>query len=306
MKKWLKERQQQQELDAALGIHPSAAAAAAASSSTSSSSRAASKAITASAAGADGSGDNEISRNGWRRKKTAYQYGISVQKEREQMLQAMEGFRNSIAAAGVCLDPEASAALEGIMTGELLEAAGIAPPPFGASVNSRAAGGIYQSIAAGGSASNSFASSAAISHDECAHQLVEMLHLLKKAPPPGGAISSEYSQGFSSSSSSSRSSSDGDNDEEGSGDHDDRDHSEAETGRRSTRSSKNRGTGAVVGKRGRTGGGYEEAPRSSSPTSSAVASANLLSSHLERVDQLRKRKRGTSNNGKDTDLQMIH
>ena len=297
MKKWLKERQQQQELEAALGVPPLVPPF----SSTSTSRAAADAATAATSSEASTGGSATTTATGKKRGKFAY--GVSVQKEREQMLVAMEGFRNSIAAAGVCLDPEASAALEGIMTGELLEAAGVAggsaawrDDPAGSAANSRAAGGIYQSITGGSTAdkdsANSFSNSATISHDECAHQLVEMLHLLKKAPPMGGGLLlSEGSQGFSSSSSSSDAGGEGSNNEHR--DSSDSD-GEVEQGKAGVSSSTTTTRGNTRS-RGKTAGHGQGL--SAFPTSSAT-SASLLSSHLERVDQLRKRKRGAPNNGK--------
>ena len=303
MKKWLKERQQQQELEAALGVPPLVPPF-----SSTSTSRAAADAATAPTS-SEASTGGSASTTATGKKRGKFAYGISVQKEREQMLVAMEGFRNSIAAAGVCLDPEASAALEGIMTGELLEAAGVAggsaawrDDPAGSAANSRAAGGIYQSITGGSTAdkdsANSFSNSATISHDECAHQLVEMLHLLKKAPPMGGGLlMSEGSQGFSSSSSSSSDAGgEGSNNEHRySGDSDGE--VEEDTARVSSSTTNTRGN---TRSRGKTAGLGQGQGLSAFPTSSATSatSASLLSSHLERVDQLRKRKRGAPNNGK--------
>ena len=295
MKKWLKERQQQQELEAALGVQPLVPPF-------SSTSRVAADAATA-ATSSEASAGGSATTTATGKKRGKFAYGISVQKEREQMLVAMEGFRNSIAAAGVCLDPEASAALEGIMTGELLEAAGVAggsaswrDDPAGIAANSRAAGGIYQSItgssAADKDSANSFSNSAAISHDECAHQLVEMLHLLKKAPPMGGGLlMSEGSQGFSSSSSSSDAGGEGSNNEHRDSSDSDGDVEEGKAGV----SSSTTNTRGNTRSRGKTAGHGQGL--SAFPTSSAT-SASLLSSHLERVDQLRKRKRGAPNNGK--------
>lgn len=144
--------------------------------------------------------------------------------ERERMLASLESFRRSLHKASVSLCPEAAAALEGIMTGETKTLGSGAPggtandPGFlwsgtegerssqstGGNVveveaqsrivnwqDARAARGIYESITASAGppgflypirGASSAAAGASDAHDECAHQLVEMLHLLKKTP----------------------------------------------------------------------------------------------------------------------------
>lgn len=261
MKKWLKEKQQQ-EADAA---PPGSAAA---------------SAVTGGAGAASNTTPAvPVSEGGGRKRGKAAANSTSAQQERERMLVSLEGFRNSIAAAGVSLGADAAAALEGIMIGEF---------PAGAALTSSetfarsapAAGGVPSSwrdersasgsntrsstaFAAGGSAGTrsqalaASSTSGTISHDECAHQLVEMLHLLKKAPAVGGMSEPQDS-------SDSSEEEDGDNNSEDRGDKGD--------------------SSAAV-----NWGDEDDLVDFAASTPTA---GSMLSSHLQRVEQMRKRKRG--------------
>lgn len=269
MKKWLKEKQQQ-EADSA---PPGSVAA-------------------ASAAAGSGSGSAPtvpVSEGGGRKRgKAAAANSTTAQQERERMLVSLEGFRNSIAAAGVSLGSDAAAALEGIMIGELPAGAALPAAASTAGVPSswrdeRAAGGRDTRSSAGYPAVGSAATrsqsggaassvSGAISHDECAHQLVEMLHLLKKAPAVGGMSEPQDSSGSSSA-----------DDEEDEDNHSGVGYS---------------GSGSFVrGERDAAaavswGDPEDDLVDFAASTPTAAAGGSMLSSHLQRVEQLRKRKRG--------------
>jgi hypothetical protein len=122
--------------------------------------------------------------------------------DRDRLLASLESFRRCLISSGVALCPEAAASLEGIMIGDNQYSgipAGhwttedIGRAGFGASSSyPSSSSGAYPYRAGASGASGAGARSgadgdgAAMAHDECAHQLVEMLHLLKKTPATDG------------------------------------------------------------------------------------------------------------------------
>ncbi len=232
-----------------------------------------------------------------------------AQQERERMLQSLEGFRRSLAAAGVSLGADAAAALEGIMIGESDSSAAAALTKAGSSSALSGGGGnsawreehpsssvSYPNLggstraskahAASLSGANNSASHAAatISHDECAHQLVEMLHLLKKTAPPGVMMRPAGSSASASSFS----------DESG-------EHSDASEG--SAYSGGGNNNRHRKDKLRERGWGHDDDDElvdfQSAPSSSgnAISAESMLASHLQRVEQLRKRKRANYTEG---------
>lgn len=204
--------------------------------------------------------------------------------ERERMLASLEGFRRSLVAAGVQLCPEAAAALEGIMIGEQFGGALVVTeePSFvgtAADASWRHAGsssggasmydgygsvGLGLTAAGQGSMRDAAAASASLSHDECAHQLVEMLHLLKKTP----AIASGSQQ-----SSPEASDWSGGSDIEDSA------------------------VGGVGGKRPRSRQGsrefgFDEEDAAESNYGAVGGKSQAISSHLQKLEEIRRKRRG--------------
>lgn len=243
---------------------------------------------------------------------------VSQAQERERMLASLDAFRRSLAASGVQLCPEAALALEGIMIGEQAMAAagsnvhashapldgpgardGVTRTWRGDSRNT--SGGMYDAFSSSGGGSVGGGqvgskrdwSSTTIAHDECAHQLVEMLHLLKKTPAMTG----------------SQQSSPGASDMEGSGGSDMED-SAVGVGHRRTRegSREYHDDGDFLGG---SGGGYGSGSRdrgdrgerdSEGGGSARGKSSGMISSHLQKLEEIRrKRKGGGSGSGGKSD-----
>jgi hypothetical protein len=150
---------------------------------------------------------------------------VSEHEERERMLAAVESFRRALKRSGVALCPDAAAALEGIMMGETANAGWSAGNGHNSHTGSSSDLTSHQALFRGSTTTSAIAQSeAAMAHDECAHQLVEMLHLLRKTPTAAmgsRAASGPATSGSISGSPGSSGSEHGSGDESGVGEEDD-------------------------------------------------------------------------------------
>jgi hypothetical protein len=314
MKKWLKDREQERMAAEGGASYSSSSAAAAAAAGQGGSVYLAMAAVAAagsgpsssssfsaeskSAGGSTGAGKGKGP--GGKEKNEAVR-----QRERDQMLLTLDSFRSSLEAAGVALSSSTAAALESIMFGggDADGAGAAAGGSSGGELNSNcssprtldgmrgggqggagggrgggSAGRLMQShVTSSGGSGQQWSEDSLIAHDECAHQLVNMLRLLQQRPSGSIASDEEDTEGHV--------------DDEGALASDDA--SGLDGG----------GSGSVYSRASsvRSGGGGGGGGNVGSSGGNSQAHSNLLTTHLRKISEVRKRKRDSLGGGGEFD-----